>query len=325
MTTVSVIIPSFDRPAALARCLAGVDRMSTVPDEIGVVLRPEDAEGRRVATAAGARIIDVFEPGHLPPLAAAASACRADVFGVLDDDAVPHVDWLARIHQLFGDPSTVAVTGPVRQVDAGGNEIGDRRAARRAARRLERRGARTWYKGFAGLPPPGACERRGVQRPVDVSTLQGGNAAYRCEAFQRIGVDLAMNRGAAIGYEADLALGLRESGRVLFDPGLIVDHFPAKRAGAPDRDAPETAIADYTFNLFHIATKHFGPTELAVFRAYMTTLGQRPSPGLLRIASVAAAAGIPIGDLFGRVREARRGGTSSGREARLVSHSKKAC
>jgi len=164
-----------------------------------------------------------------------------------------------------------------------------------------------------------------VVHPVDVSTTQGGNVAYRHADLERVGIDLGLNRGAAVGYEADLALGLRRRGRVLFDPKLVMDHYPAERIGAPDRDDQETGIADYTYNLFYIAAKHFSVTERAVFRAYMAALGQRPSPGLLRVSSISVSAGIPVGRLIGLVRDARRGGTSSGRDARLVSPRTNAC
>jgi GT2 family glycosyltransferase len=325
VTTFSVIIPSFRRSAALAQCLAGIDRMSKTPNEVAVVLRPDDSQARSVADAAGARIIDVLESGHLPPLVAAISACRTDVVGVLDDDAVPRAEWLARIIEVFVDPETVAVTGPVRDIDPKGHEIGGERAARRTVRRLASGGGRTWYRGFAGLPPPHASEWQRLKHPCEVATIQGGNAAYRLAALKHVGIDLSLNRGAANGYEADLALGLRRLGRVLFDPELVVDHYPAKRAGAPDRDEQITYIEDYTYNLFYIAAKHFGSAERAVFRAYMAAVGQRPSPGFLRIPSVAASAGIPARRLMKLMMNTRRCGARGGRSARPFGHGAGAC
>ena len=106
--------------------------------------------------------------------------------------------------------------------------------------------------------------------------------AFRRLVLERIGIDLGLNRGAAINYEADLALGAKRFGTVLFDPGLIVDHYPATRIGAPSRSAEERYLQDYTYNLHYVAGKHFSTSEAVLFDAYMALVGQGVSPGLVR-------------------------------------------
>lgn len=225
----SVVVPSYRRPVELARCLDAVAASSRSPDETIVALRPEDVDGRAVAAAAGARIVDVTAPGHLPPLIAALCDIRGDVMVVFDDDAVPRSDCLSRVERAFGDPRVVAVGGPIADPDA---SVG---SARDAERRLQGlcRGGRTWYRGFEGLPRAAdyAARPGPITRPVD--HLSGGNMALRTETLRRVGFDLALNRGAAIGWESDICLGLRRLGVVLFDPLLVVDHYRAPRSAPP--------------------------------------------------------------------------------------------
>lgn len=279
MATLSVVIPSYRRPAELKRCLDGIARGAVPPREILVCLRPTDVEARRVAAAAGATVVDVHRPGHLPPLIAALDEVAGEVMAIVDDDAVPRADWVGRIAARFSDPHVVAVGGPVDdRADAPGGAA-DRM---RRLRALSRRG-RTWYRAFEALPrasdyASGDCGRE--TRECD--HLSGGNLAVRVAAMREVGFDMALNRGAAIAWEADVCLGLARLGRVLFDPLVVVDHFSAPRKGAPPRDAALQYASDYSHDLHYIAAKHLAGRELAVFLPAMALVGQRVSPGALR-------------------------------------------
>ena len=283
MGDVSVAIPSFGRHHELGRCLEAVEALAPQPLEILVVLRPDDRDSRLVAARGGerVRVVDVHDPGHLPPLSAALAACRGDVMAVLDDDAVPRASWLERIEQAFSDPCVAGLGGPVAdhqhrpERDLG---IGPFTAAMRI--RLLR--GRTVYRGFRGLPTPDLSHAAGLERPLPADLVIGCNMAFRRSVLERIGIDQGLNRGAAINYECDLALGAKRFGKVLFDPCLIVDHYPAPRKGAPSRTIVERYRYDYTYNLFYVAGKHFGAPEEAVFRMYMWLVGQGVSPGLVR-------------------------------------------
>jgi len=251
--------------------------------EILVVLRPDDESSRLVAVQSGmrVRVVDVTEPGHLPPLSVALSACRGQVMAVLDDDAVPRASWLWHIQQAFSDPGVVGLGGPVADHSRrpAGNQgmVGVGTALHM---RLFR--GRTVYRGFRALPDPEMCRAAGLEKSVPADLVVGCNMAFRRWVLERTGIDHGLNRGAAINYEADLALGAKRFGVVLFDPGLIVDHYPAARTGAPSRSAAERYRSDYTYNLHYVAGKHFNAAELALFTAYMALVGQGVSQGLVR-------------------------------------------
>jgi hypothetical protein len=316
MNGVTVVVPTFRRPEPLARCLGGIRTMSRAPHEVLAILRPDDLEGRTVAEKWGARIIDVTEPGHLPPLCSALGYCKTDVMAVLDDDAVPRHDWLARIEHHFGESQIACVTGAVRQRPVGDDKVAGPTPGPSAVRALVRRKGRTWYAGLASLPSDLDCAAAGLVRPVEVSHLQGGNCAYRCSFLRLTGVDMNLNRGAAIGYEADLAMGLSRYGRVLFDPLMVVDHYPAVRHGAPGRHDRLTYIEDYSYNLYYIRSKHFSFAERSRFSAYMSLVGQRLSPGVVRARGVARLEGVPVRQVLLAAAEARWAGSRSGRACR---------
>jgi GT2 family glycosyltransferase len=259
----------------------------------------------------GARIVDVHEAGHLPPLIAGMQAAVTDVVAIFDDDAVPWPDCLQRLADRFEDDRVVAVGGPVIQPAA---KSCTQRKSVRALRGLSRHG-RTWYGGFQGLPTAVSTSLMRCS-PVPCDHLTGANLAVRVDAVRRVGFDLALNVGAAIAWEADVCLGLRTHGAVVFDPCVVVDHLPAPRPAAPSRDDRERYAVDYSRNLFHIAAKRFGARELAVFMAYMFLVGQGASPGAGRTLVRIAAEGREALTLAARVHGARRLGLRSGRAAR---------
>jgi GT2 family glycosyltransferase len=241
-----------------------------------VVLRPDDLVSRRsVERAPGVAVVDVHQPGHLPPLVAALRVCETDVFAILDDDAVPRSGWLDTIRSAFADPTLMAITGPVIDHVACIGPDPDLPL-------LERHRGRTWYRAFASMTWHGGAALPVGSRVFPIEHLSGGNVAFRREALDHVGFDLSMNRGAAIGYEADLALGLGKLGRVCFDTRLVVDHYPASRRGAPDRADALIAVRHSTRNLYYLAGKHFRLGELVVFLPVMWLVGQSVSPGALR-------------------------------------------
>jgi glycosyltransferase involved in cell wall biosynthesis len=113
MTTISVVIPSYNDAAFLQTCLAALAVQVRPADEIIVVDNASPDATADVARAAGARV--VFEPVHgiWPATAAGFDAATCDVIARLDADSVPPADWLLRIEsKLAGSPEVDVVTGP---------------------------------------------------------------------------------------------------------------------------------------------------------------------------------------------------------------------
>jgi GT2 family glycosyltransferase len=319
-------VPSYGRPETLRDCLDACLGLDPAPVELLVALRLEDVASRKTVARLGAsadrgpsvRVVDVERPGHLPPLAVGIAACSTDLIAIIDDDAVPRAGWTGAILNAFSLPQIVAVTGPVVDdtvVRRHSSLLRPSWNGRRPAFGRPEVG-RTWYGAFRRLPEIG--ETRGAER---AGTLAGGNMAGRTAHLRAVGIDLDLNRGAAVNYEADLALGLQRRGVVAFIPDMIVDHHPAPRAAGPARDELGLYMRDYTHNLHYVAAKHLSLGRLTTFCAYMAIVGQGVSPGVLRLSAAARRTGEPIGRLGRDLGDARRAGFAGGLRARRAGKS----
>ena len=305
---VTVAIPSYERPEQLRRCLAGCARQTVMPLEVIVCLRTSDAASvELVDSLSGSlpfrtRVEMVIEPGHLPPLEAALSACSTPLLAVLDDDAVPRRDWLERTVETF-----------VRNADAAavGGPFVNHPVVPRSRRPL--RYGSTWYGGLARLA--GEAETTRLHR---VPYVIGGNASYRVDALRRVGLDGNLRRGSSMNYEADLGLGMRELGVVYFNPEVIVDHYPARREGSQPRGLSLANVTEYTWNLHYVVSKHTAVRwRRAMFCAYMFLFGQGISPGLGRLPTASRRLGLSPGRLWHVVRSQARDGWRAGSAVRM--------
>ena len=264
---ISIVVPTYRRPDDLRRCLEAVGGQQRRPDEVLVVLRPDDVESRDVTSTASTervRPVQVHESGLVAALRAGAEAARGDVVAFLDDDAFPRPGWLSTLGRHFDDPSVGAVggkdevpnpsqTGPLT-VDVG---------------RITR-----WGK-LIGNHHLGT----GPAREVDV--LKGANMAVRRQALF---LPLSL-RGTGSQVHSELAVCLtaqRRGWRIIFDPAAVVDHRGSPRPAGDNREFPAAAATrDASFNL--VACLLTARPELLWRRAlYGLVVGDGATPGLLR-------------------------------------------
>src|SRR3990170_258360 len=91
--TVSVLVPSWRRPDALARCLRALAAQTRAPHEVVVGLRADDPDSARALDAMQAgfpvplRRATTGEPGVIAAMNAALARCGGDVVALTDDDA----------------------------------------------------------------------------------------------------------------------------------------------------------------------------------------------------------------------------------------------
>src|ERR1700690_898870 len=113
---ITVIIPSFKRPADLRRCLEAIALQTRQPQEVLVVARPEDTEtwtvvSRLRQTFHVLRIVPVAEPGLIAALNCGLENALGDILVFTDDDSEAQSDWLERIEASFDDALIGAVGG----------------------------------------------------------------------------------------------------------------------------------------------------------------------------------------------------------------------
>lgn len=269
---VTVVVPSYRRPAELERCLGALAAQSRRVDEVVVVRRADDDGTRAVAAAAGepVRQVIVTRPGVLAAMREGAEAARGDAIGFVDDDASPRPDWLARLLPYLEEPQvggaggrdvvptptqTSARSAEVGVVTGWGRLVGNHHLAQGAAR--------------------------------DVTVLKGANMLWRREALV-LPVGLR-GAGAEVHYEVALCLRARALGwRLVFDPDARVDHEPAARFDADQRRRPAPRAArDAAYNLV-MALDVGGPRLTRRRAVYGLGVGDRAVPGVVRAGAAVA-------------------------------------
>ena len=114
--SVSIVVPTCNRPDDLRRCLASLcTQRSTRRIEIVVVdNRPSIGTGRAIAREfPGVVVIDEPRPGLSYARNAGFSAATGDILVATDDDVVAPPEWIEKLVAPFERPEVMAVTGHV--------------------------------------------------------------------------------------------------------------------------------------------------------------------------------------------------------------------
>ncbi len=299
--SISVVVPTYHRPDHLGRCLDGLQRQVRPPDQIVVVSRSDDMPTRRaLAGQKDRRVIEVLvsRAGVLAAMEAGTLKATGSIVAFTDDDAVARPDWLQRISCLLDDPSVGGVGGRDVQPQSDGSALtGD--VGRITA----------WGKVIGN-------HHSGIGPPRDVMVLKAVNMAFRREAL-RLPAGLR-GEGAQAHFEVATCLWARRRGwRLLYDPQLVVDHYPGPRFDQDHRRTPgDAAVRDAAYNLVWCLLSE-EPGLYWRRAAYGLAIGDRAAPGLAR-AAVAAFTGewriarrlIPsLEGQVGALRDTRRGAT----------------
>ncbi|MGO4689392.1 glycosyltransferase family 2 protein [Glaciibacter sp. 2TAF33] len=120
MTSISVVIPSYNDAVMLEAALTALAGQLRPADEIIVVDNASTDATASVAHAAGARVVSEPVRGIWPAAAAGYDAASCDIIARLDADSVPPTDWVAHLDAAFTvSPGLDAITGPGAFYDAG--------------------------------------------------------------------------------------------------------------------------------------------------------------------------------------------------------------
>ena len=185
----------------------------------------------------------------------------ASIVGFIDDDAVARLDWLERIADWYDDASVGAVGG--RDVIRRGDPVPEQP--------VRHVGRVRWYGRLVGNHHRLAVGAR------DVDFLKGVNMSFRRPLLPRIDERLA--GPVPYGFEIDLGLHVRGLGyRVVFDPAIVVDHYPST-----DYSASSPIAWTVNRNQTYVLLKRLSLTRKIAFVLYTTLIGDRNSVGLARV------------------------------------------
>jgi glycosyltransferase involved in cell wall biosynthesis len=112
----SVVIPHYNDPAALATCLAALaaQRNDGVPFEVLVVDNGSAEPPAAIcAGVPGVRLLAEPTPGPGPARSRGAAEARAAVIAFVDADCRPEPGWILAIDRAFADPASEIVGGDV--------------------------------------------------------------------------------------------------------------------------------------------------------------------------------------------------------------------
>jgi GT2 family glycosyltransferase len=281
--SIDVVIATLRRPDALRRCLHAVITQERMPDQVIVVARLGDLETRAVLDAFGdgVRCVEVERQGVVAALEAGIAASTAAVIAFTDDDAVPRLDWLRRIEDRFATSPDVGGVGGRDWCWFGGYLVD---GAQTDVGRVQ------WFGRTTG------GHHVGVGQPRSVDVLKGVNMAFRRRVLREVGFDRRLRGdGAQVHFELALGLGAKRLGwRLVYDPAIAVDHYPAHRVGEDQRESPSPiAIVDATHNETMVILEHLPPYGRLAFGIWGFGIGTRSTPGLVAGLRLAAH-GLPV-------------------------------
>ncbi|MEO0683984.1 MAG: glycosyltransferase family A protein, partial [Cyanobacteria bacterium J06649_11] len=173
--SIAVIIPTYRRSQDLARCLKALQNQTRPADEVIVVVRDTDTETWSFLTAfdskdLGLRSATVSITGVVAAMNTGLDAATADIVAFTDDDAAPHLDWLARIESHYLANEQVGGVGGRDWVYHGTDlEDGSSRTV----------GQVHWFGRVIGNHHIGTGEAR------EVDVLKGVNMSFRRAAIQK--------------------------------------------------------------------------------------------------------------------------------------------
>lgn len=276
--TIGVQISTYKRPAKLQQCLDGLARQTILPDDIIVVCQDSDIEScewlsERAGNGSQIRVVTLSSPGAVASRNAGLEACHTDILAIIDDDVVPHADWVCRIRDHFkADPSLGGLGGRDHVHDG---ERFDERLAKNV-------GYLNWWGRDIGN------HHLGYGRPREVQILKGANMSYRAQAIAGLRFDTRL-RGSTVQPHEDLAFSLavnRRGWKLLYDPAVLVYHF----AGRPDQRAYSSNAASVdlrdlsnaAFNSVIALWDKLTPARRAAFVFWSIFIGTGVEPGVLQ-------------------------------------------
>lgn len=210
----SVVICSYDRYTLIAEAAAAVaNSQSFDPETMELIVVENTPPAKRMAMTLGplARVVVCEEPGLSNARNAGVAASLGDIVAFVDDDAIVHDDWCARVVAAFKAHPAAMVCGG------------------RTLPRYSGKAHPRWY--YPELASHLSCIDWGRKAHAiePGQWIVGANMAFRKSIFDTVGLfDPALGRKgeASLLSNEEIAM-LRKIGRdkVFYIPDMVVDHI----------------------------------------------------------------------------------------------------
>ena len=273
--SIAVIIPTYRRSQDLARCLEALQNQTRLADEVIVVIRDTDTETWSFLAAfnpkqLALRTAKVRVTGVVAAMNTGLDAATSDIVAFTDDDAAPHKDWLARIESHYLTNEHVGAVGGRDWVYHGHDlEDGSSKTV----------GQVSWFGRVIGNHHIGTGEAR------EVDVLKGVNMSFRRAAIGEWRFDKRMKgTGAQVHFELAFSLKLKRAGwKLIYDPQIAVNHYPAKRFDEDQRRSfNKSAFANAVHNETLALLEYFSPFQKLAFLFWAITVGTREAMGFIQ-------------------------------------------
>jgi len=272
---ITVIVPTYRRPKDLVRCLEALKQQTRPADQVLAIVRDTDSETWTFLATFNPDLlplntVTVKVPGVVAAMNAGLDSAKGEIIAFTDDDAAPHSDWLARIENHFLSDEQIGGVGG-RDWVYHGTQLEDGEC--------EVVGQVNWFGRMIGN------HHFGVGAPREVDLLKGVNMSFRRTAIKELRFDQRMQgTGAQVNFEIAFSLALKRAGwKLIYDPKVAVDHYPAQRFDEDQRRSfNEIALTNAVHNETLILLEHLPRANRAVFLLWAILVGTRESLGLVQ-------------------------------------------
>ncbi len=221
--------------------------------------------------------VKVTQPGVVAALNAGLAAVKGDIVSITDDDAAPHPDWLEKITAHFHSDSCIGGVGG-RDWIYQSNKLENRSC--QVVGKLQ------WFGRVIGN------HHLGIGEPREVDVLKGVNMSFRTQALAKPTQNITQLRfdermrgtGAQVHFEMAFTLLLKRSGwKMIYDPSVAVDHYPAQRFDEDQRhNFNEIAFINLVHNETLALLEHLPPLRRPIFLLWAILVGTRDSFGFVQ-------------------------------------------
>lgn len=272
---ITVVIPTYRRPQDLVRCLDGLKQQKHLPDQVLVIVRDTDLAtweflAEYPLDSLALKALTVNETGVVAAMNKGLDAAEGEIIAFTDDDAIPHQDWLEKIESHFLTDDRIGGVGGKDIVCRGPQFVKGER---------ETVGKLQWFGRVIGN------HHIGVGKVREVDVFKGVNMSFRNTAIKGIQFDQRMRgTGAQVHFELAFCLKLKKAGwKLIYDPKLRVDHYPARRFDEDQRNEfNQVAFLNVVHNETVALLEYLPPLKKIVFIFWSLLIGTRSSLGLLQ-------------------------------------------